>query len=252
MKSGFSRIAGIVGVVLAIIVVLWGVFIAGRYAPGLFANIGRMASAPFSAKFDRAQTAALGEAAPPAQSAEPATTTAGTATPLRVESSALTTTSGNAGASPAPTPVKTETPPPSKPVSNPNGFVDLSVRILSTAQGSAQFEIKNNGTKVAPAGWTFSASLPLPAAYMYASPPQQALPPQGYIINNLGWAPPASNCSQFQTTPGYQPYPNVSSTQNCAASSYGTGGTFTVSVDQQNVTGDSNSANNTASAVISN
>ncbi len=238
MKNGWKRALGIVGVILVLIIGLWGVFSLAKHAPGLFANIGRFASAPFSSKFDRSQTAAVAETETTSQDTQPAATT-------------KTQSPDGGPLSPA---VKTTVQVPKKPTSIPAGYVDLSVRILSTARGGAQFEIKNNGTKTAPAGWTFSASLPLPTPYTYTSDPQQALPPQGYIINNLGWAPPpaTSNCSQFQTTPGYQPYPAISQMQNCTVSSYQAGGTFTVYVDQQNVTGDNNSTNNTASAVINN
>ena len=234
MKNGWRRALGIVGVVLILILGLWGVFSLAKQAPGLFANIGRFASAPFSSKFDRSQTAAVAETE--------------TASQTEQQPAAATNTQPPETATPSPT-VKEATQVPKKPTFIPAGYVDLSVRILSTARGGAQFEIKNSGTKTAAAGWTFSASLPLSTAY--TSAPQQALPPRGYIINNLGWASPASpNCSQFETMPGYQPYPNISQMQNCATSSYGTGGTFAVTVDLQNITGDINSANNTASATV--
>lgn len=58
-----------------------------------------------------------------------------------------------------------------------------SVRAGSRA--SMQFVIENLGTNMAPAGWTFSATLPYNPVYTYNSAPQQALYPGDKIVYTL-------------------------------------------------------------------
>ena len=115
-----------------------------------------------------------------------------------------------------PTPVPTTTPKPTPvtpkpvvvstpiygiPVSNPNGFNDVGVRILAIgtinnnrftpantidndAQGAIQFEIKNFGTKTSN---TFTYTASLPNGTEYKSPIQTALKPNERIVATIGF-----------------------------------------------------------------
>lgn len=103
------------------------------------------------------------------------------------------------------------------------GAADLAVRILSinslsSVQGrvAVQFEVENIGTNIAPAGWMFTANLPVGYAYTYSSPTQQALYPGDKIVYTLGFNStyqnqyctmqyPNQNCPWYQEP--YQPYP---------------------------------------------
>jgi hypothetical protein len=112
---------------------------------------------------------------------------------------------------------------PSNHTTNLYGTADLAVRILSvnslsSQQGrvAVQFEISNVGTNVAPAGWMFSATLPVGYSYIYNSQTQQALYPGDRIVYTLGFTSainnqycsiqnPNTNCPWYQQP--YQPYP---------------------------------------------
>lgn len=101
-----------------------------------------------------------------------------------------------------PKPVTVSTPIYSIPVSNPNGFTDLSVRSIGVgtmdasnrftlvgvmdndAKGAIQFEIKNIGTKTS-GEFTYTATLPSGA--VYTSPAQPALKPNERSIITLGF-----------------------------------------------------------------
>jgi len=151
------------------------------------------------------------------------------------------------------------------------GLPDLSVRMLSVIpQGNrvaVQFEIVNNGTNVARAGWTFNAQLPLTPAYTYQSQTQQALNPGDKIVytlgfdnqnynNNYNYQNQNSNCG-YKTTYTYNGYTNIPSTVwscDTTSTSYNTnypsgytGGSVTVSADPYNWVQESAEYNNTAS-----
>lgn len=172
------------------------------------------------------------------------------------------------------------------------GSPDLSVRITSATptgnQYSLQFVIENVGTNVAPAGWMFSAQLPLNPTYTYSSHTQQALYPGDKIIYTLGFTMTnqiypntvyqynngytydyqnyvyGNNCTtQYQTYP--YTYPCTTVYQNgypyntyntyyptntyYPQTTYGTR-TVSVMVDPQNYVSESSEANNTASITI--
>lgn len=112
---------------------------------------------------------------------------------------------------------------PSNHTTNLYGTADLAVRILSinslsSVQGrtAVQFEVSNIGTNVAPAGWMFTANLPVGYSYVYSSVTQQALYPGDRIVYTLGFNSavnnqyctqqyPNQNCPWYQAP--YQPYP---------------------------------------------
>ncbi len=112
---------------------------------------------------------------------------------------------------------------PSNNTSNLYGSADLAVRItsinsLSSQQGrvAVVFEVENIGTNLAPAGWMFTANLPVGYSYLYSSATQQALYPGDKIVYTLGFNSaignqyctlqyPNQNCPWYQTP--YQAYP---------------------------------------------
>ena len=96
---------------------------------------------------------------------------------------------------------------------------------------AVRFEIKNVGTKTVPAGWQFTANLPLYPPYLYTSPPQAAVTPGSGIVFTLGWSAPNygvprdyvctlqypnHDCSQIM-----QPYKYNSGILNITADPYG-------------------------------
>ena len=127
-------------------------------------------------------------------------------------------------------------------VSDPNGFVDLSTRLVAVGvvnrstnqffsvavpsrsnfneRVAIQFEVKNNGTKTSPT-WRFSANLPTNQNFLYNSPTQTALRPGESIVYTLA-------------------FDNFISTS----------GTVTVNVDPSNIIAESNESNNRFVRVI--
>lgn len=123
--------------------------------------------------------------------------------------------------------------------SNLYGYPDLAVQIDSVysnnGQSYAQFTVRNVGTNMAAAGWSFNATLPLNGTYTYPSGAQRALYPGDYIVYTLSWG-------------GGTPSTCVGYTGNCLGSpSYGTQ-TVGITVDPQNSLAESSKANNYASA----
>lgn len=128
-------------------------------------------------------------------------------------------------------------------VSDPNGFVDLSVSLRavgvvnrSTNQFFAvaipsrssfneriaiQFEVRNNGTRTSPT-WRFSANLPTAQNFFYNSPTQSALRPGESIVYTLA----------------FDSFVNATS------------GTVTVNIDPSNIIAESNESNNRLVRVI--
>lgn len=138
------------------------------------------------------------------------------------------------------------------------GPADLAVRILSVTPAGAQFEIRNIGGATVPAGWLFTAALPVSPSYTYFSAPQQALGAGSYIIYTLGWdGQTPQNCG-YQYPYGqypyqYQNYPYTYPQQNCYGNSYGSyyaGGTLTIVADARGLVQDANRANNMVSTVV--
>lgn len=76
--------------------------------------------------------------------------------------------------------------------SNLYGYPDLAVTIDSVQSigGNAAviFTIKNVGTNVSPANWTFNATIPQNGTYVYPSAPQQALYPGDRIVYTLRYS----------------------------------------------------------------
>jgi hypothetical protein len=176
---------------------------------------------------------------------------------------------------------------PAKRTSSLYGQGDLSVTIGSVSNNggtySVVFTIKNSGTNIVPAGWTFNAALPTSPAYTYSSQPQQALHPGDKIVYTLGFSMQNSGYTYGTTyTNGYNPYPaNCGYTQNytyngtytypdttykCNNNStytspttyptynYNTpayGGVVTVTVDPNNFVVESFEGNNTATSALS-
>ncbi len=250
MKNSAMRTAGVVLLILVLLASAWGVVVVALRAPSMLASLGTAISAPFSARFGGTQAAAtaLVDAQPPAVHA--------TTTPSPVPQNA-TESQRATPALPAEQPVHqkpaAET---AAPISDPNGSVDLAVNILSYVHGGARFEIVNAGTKTAPHGWIFIAKLPFQAPYTYVSAPQQELPPGAKIAFTLGWALPSQNCSAYYTMPAYgQAYPSAYPipypSQVCISSSAeASGNPLIITADPQGITGDTTTANNTATASL--
>lgn len=114
----------------------------------------------------------------------------------------------NTGSAPGSTGTGTTITYPVVPVSDPNGFVDLSVRVVGVGVVNAssgtfypttypsrsslsdriaiRFEVKNEGTKTSPQ-WFFRANLPTTQTYTFNSQAQQALRPGESIIFTLAF-----------------------------------------------------------------
>lgn len=125
--------------------------------------------------------------------------------------------------------------------SNLYGSSDLSVRILSvtpTANGRyvAQFVIENIGTNVARSGWMFTADLPTSPTYTFLSQPQQKMYPGDKIVYTLGFDIPLPTCDNYYCDTNYPYSGNTKS--------------FSVTVDNRNITNDQQESNNYASTVI--
>jgi hypothetical protein len=128
--------------------------------------------------------------------------------------------------------------------SNLYGYADLAVRINTVysknGNAYADFTVQNVGTNVAPAGWTFDATIPLQGVYTYPAGPQRALYPGDYIVYTLAWG---GDNAYYPGCIGY--------TGNCIGSpTYGTQ-TMSVAVDPQNQVPETNESNNYASASYS-
>jgi hypothetical protein len=170
------------------------------------------------------------------------------------------------------------------------GLPNLTTTIVSatpTATGySVEFLIRNTGTNIANAGWTFATNIPTSAVnqgeYNYTSTPQQALRPGDGILYTMGFSLPVtqsynpygnySNYSPY-TTPacgytqsytynGYANYP-TGTTYTCNNTSYSTtpyayssyyptvqSYVFSVTADPQGYLAESSKADNTASVSL--
>lgn len=201
-------------------------------------------------------------------------TTASASASITVQPSALapakarSTTSGQAATKPAVTSYTTQ--PKKVGVSNPYGTPDLAVRIIAIGYIDPQtgafvplpavygqnynmlrqypsmavrFEIKNVGTKTVPAGWQFTANIPLQPPYLYTSAPQAAVTPGSGIVFTLGWNPLQNNCHQYQTYQHYEP---------CTESiyPYQNQNIITITADPYGMLSDYNRGNNSASTSI--
>lgn len=138
-----------------------------------------------------------------------------------------------AAAKPAPAPTTTSTPGSTYVAATRTtslyGSPDLSVAMGNVTdvggRYSVQFTIQNVGTNIAPAGWTFNASLPTSPTYTYASSQQQALYPGDKIVYTLGFTM-QNNTYGYNTTPTYPYGPTYQS--NCGYSTnYTYNGTYT-------------------------
>ena len=105
-----------------------------------------------------------------------------------------------------------------------HGLPDLSVSMGNVVDNggrySVQFTIKNSGTNIAPAGWTFNAVLPTNPAYTYTSSQQQALYPGDKIVYTLGFTMQNNNAYGY-TTPT-----NSYGTSYASGCGYGTNYTY--------------------------
>ena len=160
------------------------------------------------------------------------------------------------------------------------GYGDLAVHFTSVAPSASRatitFVIENDGTNVVPAGWTFTANLPIQGSYSFGSQPQQTLYPGDKIAYTLSFAginratyPVYSN--GYNNSYGYS-YPNTSGynisgyncngyncinnyTQPTSYPTYGYGAsnqsaTITITADPQNYVPEYNKGNNIAQTTI--
>jgi hypothetical protein len=126
---------------------------------------------------------------------------------IEAQGSATTEVTGGASSAPAAAATSYASPsyyPAQKAAQTLYGYPDLAVTINAvTPNGSREnvtFTIQNVGTNVAPAGWTFSATLPVQGTYTYASQTQRALYPGDKIVYTLGFDRPYSyNNYNYQT-----------------------------------------------------
>ncbi|MEK7063422.1 MAG: hypothetical protein AAB955_01880 [Patescibacteria group bacterium] len=151
-----------------------------------------------------------------------ATATVTGSTLVTIENKSITSTTGTP-TTPVPTTPKPTTPRPTTPgtsttntypitgpgtISNPNGYVDLSVRVIEVgiidkttgaftasstpqripvnARPAVRFAVENLGTKVSPM-FTFNAVLPTYPAHIFSSQAQQALMPGDRIEFTIGF-----------------------------------------------------------------
>lgn len=198
--SALSRIAGIAGFIALLGIGMWGSVAIARNTPGVFTSLAAAVTS-FSSVFIPAKT----DVPAPAPTETPVATT----TPVTPEPAAPAT--------PTPTTPRTAGPETSGVypingstggVSNPNGAIDLSVRIIEqgvvdkstnlftassspnradiTKRVAVRFAVENLGTKTSPQ-WTFNAVLPTLPGNIFSSPNQQALNPGDRIEFTLGF-----------------------------------------------------------------
>lgn len=198
--SALTRIAGIAGFVAIIGIGIWGSLAIAKNTPGALSALAS-AITSFTSVFIPAGSENPAPAAPtdevsatvPAVT-EPITTPTVTTPAPRAPGPSTSTTLPITGAAPV--------------VSNPNGYVDLSVRIIEqgvvdkgsdtftassspnradqTRRVAVRFAIENLGTKTSPQ-FTFNAVLPTYPGNIFSSPTQQALGPGDRIEFTLGF-----------------------------------------------------------------
>jgi hypothetical protein len=217
-----------------------------------------------------------------------ALTTSGSASvtilPVGVTAAVQTTTATPAATYTTPTVSKNSntTYVPAKRVTSLYGLPDLSVQITSigvidnysggfvptTAIQSGdriavQFAIKNIGTNVTPAGWSFEAMLPTNPQYLYQSQPQQALYPGDKIVytltfddttagQNICGANNQYNSQNYYNNPQYNSNSYNSNTPGwtqagCWQSFGPATNTISVTADPQNYMSELNKSNNSSS-----
>ncbi|MSR70755.1 hypothetical protein EXS62_01830 [Candidatus Kaiserbacteria bacterium] len=172
------------------------------------------------------------------------------------------------------TPTKTTTKAPAKSTAyqasgrttNLYGAPDLTLRIVyavpnyQTGRTTVEFVVENIGTNAAPAGWSFTATLPYQGSYPYNSGAQQMLYPGDKIAYTLGYQTDEQSYGYTNTvypqacvsynTPGCMGsgvgygYTNYSGSYQ----TYQGGRTITIQADPYNQVFESNELNNTASA----
>ncbi len=161
------------------------------------------------------------------------------------------------------------------------GLPNLGVSIISATPSASsyqsthytmQFVVQNTGTNVAPAGWTFAATLPTNPSYVYQSPAQQALRPGDKIVFTLGFdiqntaaynnayyqqnTNCVNNAYAYTSTYSYthQNYYDCPATNNWYSNSnnayQNTNHVFSVTVDPQHYISEQSEGNNTASITL--
>ncbi len=170
------------------------------------------------------------------------------------QAAAVTATPVAPVAKPTPTPVPTPAPVKVKTVATPRtpstnytasgrtsylyGASDLAVRILSVTPAAngryvAQFVIENIGTNVARSGWTFTSDLPTDPMYTFLSQPQQKMYPGDKIVYTMGFDIPQAGCDSYYCDTSNPYGGNVK--------------TFSIMVDDSNITRGEQASNNFAS-----
>ncbi|TSC69292.1 MAG: hypothetical protein G01um101456_256 [Parcubacteria group bacterium Gr01-1014_56] len=194
-KDSSVRLIALLGLLLVLLLGAWGIILLAFNLPSIAQSVGGSIVSLF--KYSPAPAASEPTTSNPAATTQPTTP-------------APKPTSGGSY-----TPTATYVP--ANSTANLYGYADLAVRILSinslsSSQGrvALQFEITNIGSNVAPAGWMFTANLPVGYAYTYSSPAQQALYPGDKIVYTLGFNSARQNQYCTLQYPNYncppQPY----------------------------------------------
>jgi hypothetical protein len=205
LMGAFTRIAGIAGFIAILGIGMWGSVAIARNTPGVFSALAAAVTS-FTSVFIPANHA-------PAPTATTTDETIATTTPV-VETPIV---EAPAPVTPKPTVPRTAGPETSNTypltgtgatASNPNGYVDLSARVIEqgvvnkdtgvfTASSSpnradpqyrvaVRFAVENLGTKTSPQ-FTFNAVLPTYPANIFSAPSQPALGPGDRIEFTLGF-----------------------------------------------------------------
>jgi hypothetical protein len=212
-RDSILRAVALIGLILVLMLGAWGIILLAFNLPTIASNVGGSIVSLFAGS--------------------PATTTvqvATTTTPV-VVTTPTQTNNNPVVINPKPTTQPTTTYVPAT-THTPTlyGNADLAVRIISATPTNAaygqsygavsrvnvKFEVENIGTNVAPAGWMFTANLPVGYSYIYSSPTQKALNPGDKIVYTLGFNTtyqnqyctqqyPNQNCPWYSQP--YQPYP---------------------------------------------
>jgi len=207
-KEMFLRLVAIVGLIAVLILGAWGIILLAFNLVGLFTgsvHLSNLFTHPTSSQVATTTQVVIAQ--------NDSGNSPDTASTAASKPAGSTAQAGNATA------VYTAAPR----AASLYGFADLSVSItavnsLSSVAGRTvvTFTVTNAGTNVAPAGWSFTAQLPLEPAYTYQSAPQQALYPGDSIAYTLTYDDP----NYYGYNNGYNQYCTQQYPYNCNNSYY--------------------------------